>query len=119
MQNPENRSKIIETLKQELEILEKGGYAPSTEAPHWMPRVFRDSVSCPNLGLDLKIEQCSHCLAQMLLVRHLRAAAREVPRASGCRVTYHVLGRHSLGAGARLFGEPRPNLPSNLGPGWA
>jgi hypothetical protein len=26
-----------------------------------MPRIFRDSVSCPNVGLDLKIEPCSHC----------------------------------------------------------
>lgn len=61
MEDPASRGQIIETLKKELEILEKGGYAPSSEEPHWMPRVFRDSVSCPNLGLEFKVEPCSHC----------------------------------------------------------
>ena len=56
-----DKKEMIETLKRELDILEKGGYAPSACEPHWMPRVFRDSVSCPNLGLDFKIEPCSHC----------------------------------------------------------
>ena len=56
-----DKKEMIEKLKLELEILEKGGYAPSVHEPHWMPRIFRDSVSCPNVGLDLKIEPCSHC----------------------------------------------------------
>jgi len=56
-----DKKEMIEKLKLELEILQKGGYAPSPGEPHWMPRVFRDSVSCPNLGLDFKVEPCSHC----------------------------------------------------------
>jgi hypothetical protein len=56
-----DKKEMIEKLKLELEILEKGGYEPSVHEPHWMPRIFRDSVSCPNVGLDLKIEPCSHC----------------------------------------------------------
>ena len=56
-----DRKEMIEKLKLELEILEKGGYAPSVHEPHRMPRVFRDSVSCPNVGLEIKVEPCSHC----------------------------------------------------------
>ena len=56
-----DKNEIIEKLKLELEVLEKGGYAPSPREPHWAPRIFRDSVSCPNLGLDFKVEPCSEC----------------------------------------------------------
>ena len=56
-----DKREMIDKLKLELEILEKGGYEPSVHEPHWSPRIFRDSVSCPNVGLDLKIEPCSHC----------------------------------------------------------
>ena len=56
-----DKREMIDKLKLELEILEKGGYAPSIHEPHRMPRVFRDSVSCPNVGLEIKIEPCSHC----------------------------------------------------------
>ena len=56
-----DRNEMVAKLKLELEILEKGGYAPSPHEPHWAPRVFRDSVSCPNLGLDFKVEPCSEC----------------------------------------------------------
>ena len=55
------KKQMIEKLKLELEILDQGGYQPSAYKPYRMPRVFRDSVSCPNLGLELKIEPCTHC----------------------------------------------------------
>ena len=55
------KNEVIDKLKLELEVLEKGGYAPSVHEPHWTPRVFRDSVSCPNLGLEIKVEPCSSC----------------------------------------------------------
>jgi hypothetical protein len=55
------RRALIEKLKLELEVLEKGGYAPSVREPHREQRVFRDSVSCPNLGTEVKIDPCSSC----------------------------------------------------------
>jgi len=58
---PFDKAAMIEKLRRELEVLEKGGYAPSVREPHWTPRVFRDSVSCPNLGLEIKVEPCSSC----------------------------------------------------------
>jgi hypothetical protein len=56
-----DKKEMLEKLKFELDILDKGGYEPSPYKPYRMPRVFRDSVSCPNVGLDIKIEPCSHC----------------------------------------------------------
>jgi hypothetical protein len=56
-----DRKEMLEKLKSELDILDKGGYEPSAYKPYRMPRVFRDSVSCPNLGLEIKIEPCAHC----------------------------------------------------------
>jgi len=56
-----DKKEMIDKLKLELEILEKGGYEPSVHEPRRMPRIFRDSVSCPNVGLEVKIEPCSHC----------------------------------------------------------
>jgi hypothetical protein len=36
-----------------------------------MPRVFRDSVSCPNVGLEIKIEPCAHCfLTEFVPLEH-------------------------------------------------
>ena len=56
-----DKKEMIAKLKLEMEILDQGGYQPSAYKPYRMPRVFRDSVSCPNLGLELKIEPCTHC----------------------------------------------------------
>jgi hypothetical protein len=52
---------LIGKLKLELQFLEEGGYSPSVHEPHKTQRVFRDSVSCPNLGSELKVEPCSSC----------------------------------------------------------
>lgn len=56
-----DKKEMLDKLKLELDILDKGGYEPSPYKPYRMPRVFRDSVSCPNVGLDFKIEPCTHC----------------------------------------------------------
>lgn len=56
-----DKEEMLEKLKMELDILNKGGYKPSPHKPYRVPRIFRDSVSCPNLGLETKIEPCEHC----------------------------------------------------------
>jgi hypothetical protein len=56
-----DKREVIDKLKLELEVAEKGGYAPSVREPRRAPRAFRDSVSCPNLGLEIKVEPCSSC----------------------------------------------------------
>ena len=52
---------VIEQLKLEARILEGGGYQPSVREPRKELRIFRDSVSCPNLGLEEKRTPCAHC----------------------------------------------------------
>ncbi|MBI3405416.1 MAG: hypothetical protein HY046_08160, partial [Acidobacteria bacterium] len=52
---------LIESLKFEIEMLERGGYFPSVRDPRNLPRIFRDSVTCPNVGLEIKVEPCEHC----------------------------------------------------------
>ena len=63
---------IIEQLKLEIQILERGGYEPSVRAPRDELRIFRDSASCPNLALEQKALPCVHCwLAQFIPAKHM------------------------------------------------
>lgn len=52
---------LIERLKLEVHVIEGGGYHPSVREPRAELRIFRDSVTCPNLGLREKVEPCTHC----------------------------------------------------------
>jgi hypothetical protein len=58
-----DKREMIQKLKLEMEVIQRGGYYPSVRAPRQEVRIFRDSVSCPNLGLadDRKQEPCTHC----------------------------------------------------------
>lgn len=67
-----DKKEMLEKLQLELEILDNGGYEPSPYKPYRMPRVFRDSVSCPNVGLDIKIEPCAHCFLMEFVPREHR-----------------------------------------------
>lgn len=52
---------ILETLKQELDFIEKGGYGRSVKTP-WKPTsAFQDSLSCLNYGYPYKAHSCSEC----------------------------------------------------------
>lgn len=52
---------MIEQLKLEIEMIEKGGYLPSVREPRQTPEIFRDSISCLNVGLEEKEHPCSDC----------------------------------------------------------
>jgi len=67
-----NTKELIEQLKLEIQVIERGGYSPSVHQPHAELRIFRDSVSCPNLALDEKTAPCAHCwLAQFIPSEYL------------------------------------------------
>ena len=52
----------LETLKAELDFIEKGGYGRSVRTP-WKPTsVFQDSLSCINYGYPYRAHPCSECL---------------------------------------------------------
>ena len=56
-----NKQVMLEALKLEIKVIEKGGYYPSVRDPRTTPRTFRDSVSCLNLGLEEKQHPCEEC----------------------------------------------------------
>jgi len=65
---------ILDQLKLEIQILERGGYSPSVRAPRQELRIFRDSASCPNLALEQKAVPCTHCwIAQFIPSQHMGA----------------------------------------------
>jgi hypothetical protein len=47
-----DKREMIEKLKLEIAMVERGGYNPSVHDPRTDPRIFRDSITCLNVGLD-------------------------------------------------------------------
>jgi hypothetical protein len=56
-----DKNEMIEQLKLEIAIVEKGGYYPSVREPRQEPRIFRDSITCLNVGFAEKRVPCSNC----------------------------------------------------------
>ena len=57
----DNRN-LLETLKFELNFLNKGGYNPSPRTP-WKPQlIFQDSPTCLNYDSKNNPQPCSECL---------------------------------------------------------
>ncbi len=53
---------ILETLRAELDYIEKGGYGRSVRTP-WQPTsVFQDSLTCINFGYPYRAHPCEECL---------------------------------------------------------
>ena len=58
----ENRQQdLLDTLKLELKVLERGGYEPSVREPRKELSIFLDSPSCLNYALAAKEHPCSEC----------------------------------------------------------
>jgi hypothetical protein len=69
-----DKREMIGRLKLEIEVIERGGYYPSVREPRSQPRIFRDSVTCLNMGLEHKVEPCSHCfLMKFVPLEHQNA----------------------------------------------
>src|ERR1700674_5477695 len=56
-----DKKEMIEQLKFEIVMMEKGRYYPSVREPRQNPEVFRDSITCLNVGLEKKEHACSSC----------------------------------------------------------
>jgi len=56
-----DKKEMIRQLKFEIEMIEKGGYHPSVREPRYSPEIFRDSITCLNVGLEEKQHPCSSC----------------------------------------------------------
>lgn len=56
-----DKKEMIEKLKFEIEMIEKGRYFPSVREPRRNPEIFRDTITCLNVGLTEKKYPCSSC----------------------------------------------------------
>ena len=56
-----DKKEMIEQLKFEIAMMEKGGYDPSVREPRHNPEIFRDSITCLNVGLEEKEHACTSC----------------------------------------------------------
>lgn len=73
-----DKRQMIEALKLEIQVIEKGGYNPSVRQPHTQPRTFRDSVTCLNLGLEEKQEPCTSCFLSEFVPPDQRAGSGDL-----------------------------------------
>jgi hypothetical protein len=56
-----DKKEMIDQLKFEIEMVEKGGYSASVREPRQNPEIFRESITCLNIGLEEKEHACSSC----------------------------------------------------------
>ena len=56
-----DKKEMIEQLKFEIHMIEKGGYDVSGRDPSQNAEIFRDSITCLNVGLEEKEHPCSSC----------------------------------------------------------
>jgi hypothetical protein len=56
-----DKMEMIKQLKFEIEMIEKGGYHPSVREPRHDPEIFRESITCLNVGLEEKEHPCASC----------------------------------------------------------
>jgi hypothetical protein len=58
---------VLEILKSELDLIEKGGYGRSVRTP-WLPTsTFQDSLTCLNFGDPNRSGPCDECLLMALV----------------------------------------------------
>lgn len=66
---------MIEKLMFEIEMIEKGRYFPSVREPRRNPEIFRDTITCLNVGLEQKKHPCSSCFLSEFVPAELRDSA--------------------------------------------
>jgi hypothetical protein len=69
-----DKKEMIEKLNFEIEMIEKGGYYPSVREPRHNPEFFRDTITCPNVGLEGEKKEfpCSSCFLSQFLPPEMR-----------------------------------------------
>jgi len=67
-----DKKEMVEQLKFEIRMIENGGYYPSVRETRHAPEIFRESVSCLNVGLEEKKYPCSSCFLSEFAPPELR-----------------------------------------------
>jgi hypothetical protein len=80
-----NKGEMIEQLKFEIEMIEKGRYYPSVREyypsdrePLPNPEIFRDTITCLNVGLSEKRYPCLSCFLSEFVPPELRNCEGEI-----------------------------------------
>ena len=68
-----NKKEVIDALKLEMSIIEGGGYGRSVRTPWRETTLFRDSVTCLNVGETVKQHPCGECF----LIDHVPESHKE------------------------------------------
>jgi hypothetical protein len=64
---------ILEVLRAELDMIEKGGYGRSVRTP-WKPTsIFQDSLTCINYGYPYRAHPCEECFLNDLVPQERRS----------------------------------------------
>ena len=73
-----DKIEMIQQLKFEIEMIEKGGYHPSVREARREPEIFRDSITCLNVGLEEKEHACSSCFLSEFAPAELRNSSGDI-----------------------------------------
>ena len=73
-----NKSEMIEQLKFEIVMMEKGRYYPSVREPRQNPEIFRDTIICLNVGLEEKEHACSSCFLSEFAPPEVRNSTSDI-----------------------------------------
>jgi hypothetical protein len=73
-----DKKEMIEQLKFEILMMEKGRYYPSVREPRHNPEIFRDSITCLNVGLGEKERACTSCFLSEFAPREVRDSTGDI-----------------------------------------
>jgi len=73
-----DKKEMIEQLKFEIEMIEKGRYYPSVREPRQNPEIFRDTITCLNVGLEEKEHACTSCFLSELAPPEIRTSTGDI-----------------------------------------
>jgi hypothetical protein len=73
-----DKQEMIQQLKFEIQMIEKGAYYPSVRDARHVPEIFRDSVTCLNVGLEKKDHPCTSCLLSAFVPPEIRNAGGDI-----------------------------------------
>jgi len=73
-----DKREMIEQLKFEIQMIENGRYYPSVREPRQNPEIFRDSITCLNVGLEEKEHACSSCFLSEFAPPELRNSQGDI-----------------------------------------
>jgi hypothetical protein len=60
--DPLKKKEVLDALRLELSIIEGGGYGRSVRTPWRETTLFRDSITCLNVGEEEKKHPCGGCI---------------------------------------------------------